>query len=86
MIKAGSPWTHDSYESDDPMKSLDRDDVKQKLWKKFQADRAIFDEGQHDSNTDLNKPRENPIAQAAMKKLQLSLLDKIIDQFMDSAH
>lgn len=45
LIKAGSPWTDDSYESDDPMKSLDRDDAKKKLWKKFQADRAIFNEG-----------------------------------------
>jgi hypothetical protein len=45
LIKAGGPWTDDSYESDDPMKSLDRDDAKKKLWKKFQADRAIFNEG-----------------------------------------
>ena len=28
LIKAGGQWTHDSYESDDPTKSLDRDTAK----------------------------------------------------------
>ena len=63
---------------------LDKEAAKAKLWKElYEEQKAIPTTNESESESGQSK-KANPIRKAIIKKLQLSLLDKIIEEFMQN--